>query len=333
MEAITKENTRNGQQRMQAKPKFGRLSSACETPRAKNVKQFTFDQMPSLEACSMESCESRSPNSLGSPKTTTVSFKPRSQPVPAPPSKLNNEGCLSDRFVRFFCPFDVILESSTHSSNKNVEKDSIANKTSHNVQTGSFTATCPPGQNCTDAWTPDKICIPQQWDASPERRTSESRLRAIHNRASTLDEKQRKSEYIDQIRKQWHSREAALPLKLSKSEAATKNSHKKPLSYIRMPSAPAAYYDSDPDMAPVTPRFKRNRPMSLNLDVHADSDSEINCPRVSRHSVQRLSSFFDSDSPRSILETPDLNNDAAVRQFIRVRARVKLQIENLKLTQ
>lgn len=315
-----KEN--NGQETYPPRrPKFGRrLSSSCETPRATNTKKFTFDEVtspPSLEAsldCSSASglAEERYETSNSRPLETSV----LQQTVASPPSP-TDEGCMTDRVVRFFCPFDTIQEAPAPVA-RAVNTNSQQSRQSTAYGTSCSTA----NQDCSGEWAPVQICIPQQWDSSPERSSVSGKRLNIRNRCSTMDAKQRKSEYIQQIRKEWHSNnnEAALPFRSSRS-AAVAPPKSRPSISIRVPSNPEVFYDSDPEIASSAPtsRYKRNRPTSLNLDAMRAEPSVFECPSVPRHSEQELNSFFNSASPKSVAtETPDFNDDAAVRNYIQV---------------
>ena len=320
--ASLKEN--NGQAPFHpTRPKFGRrLSSSCETPRATNTKQFTFDSVtsaPSLEAsldCSSASdladehieSQSSDPWKASALKQTTLE----------PPSP-TDEGCMTDRVVRFFCPFDTIQEDPsatqpTRSTNSNSQQGRQSNV---------YCSTA--NQDCTSGWAPVQICIPQQWENSPERTNISDKGLNIKNRCSTMDASQRKSEYIQRIRSQWHSKtdEAPLPLRSTRSEAVALLPKARPPISIRVPSNPEAFYDSDPEVPPSAPiaRYKRNRPTSLNLDTLSTDHCDIDFPSVPRHSEQELNSFFSSSlSPKSVvLETPDFDDDDAVRTFVQVR--------------
>lgn len=322
METIAAMKENNGQEVFPpSRPKFGRrLSSSCETPRAKNTKQFTFDEVPSppsLEA-SLD-CSSASFAADERRESSSRSLKASQQTTESPPSP-TDEGCMTDRMVRFFCPFDAIQEASPPASTRK-QKTRTSGSNPHNMENSPYAAMCTPNQDCSGDWlkTPVQICMPEQWDSSPERSSLDGKGLNIRNRCSTLDAKERKSEYIHQIRKQWHSRTDPVPLRSSRSEAVAKHQRRPPVSI----QVPAAYYDSDPEVAPSTPsrtsRYKRNRPTSLNLDLKTDMDtntSNFACPRVLRHSSQEFHSFF--ESPRSVVETPDFNDDSAVREFIQV---------------
>lgn len=328
--AVMKEN--NGQEIVPPRrPKFNRLSSSCETPRATNTKRFTFDDVgsaPSLEAsldCSSASSAAEDRYVSTSTQLTNSSKMPQTQPTAVMPQTPTNDSCITDRVVRFFCPFDVAQEPLSPGATTPTRKQRSTN--SHSVQNSPYatsTAMCTPHQDCSGDWLKTAnamICIPEQWEQSPDRTALAGRRLDIKNRCSASDAKERKAEYIQQIRKEWHSRSAAVPLKSSRSEAVAKYPPSRPPMSIQVPSSnnPAVFYDSDPEVAPSTPRFKRNRPTSLNLDLISNREadtSEFECPRVPRHSIQELTSFF--DSPRSVTKMPDFNDDAAVRQFIQL---------------
>ena len=318
--ASMKEN--NGQETgPPRRPKFGRrLSSSCETPRATNAKKFTFDEVtspPSLEAsldCS--SASGLAEDCYESSNSRRLETSVLRQTAESPPSP-TDEGCMTDRMVRFFCPFDTIQEAPAP-----VSRAANANSQQSRQSTAYGTSCSPANQDCSGEWAPVQICIPQQWESSPERSSVSGKRLNIRNRCSTMDAKQRKSEYIQQIRKQWHSNnnEAPLPFRSSRSDAVAPPKSRPPIS-IRVPSNPEVFYDSDPEVVVSAPtsRYKRNRPTSLNLDTMRREPSIFECPSVPRHSEQEINSFFNSASPKSVTtETPDFNDDAAVRNFIQV---------------
>ena len=248
--------------------------------------------------------------------------------------------------ILFLCPFDNISETKpqNNGSQRQGKPGSTAAVSSTatpsaavnasptgcipHIQEGPYIGECKDfgtNQDCSGDWLkPVQICIPDRWD-SPERNPYGNKKLNIRNRCSTLEANERKSEYIQQISMQWHSgdesKNAQLPIRPSRSEAT----HPRPSASIRISSTPSAFYDSDPELPVVQPRYKRHRPPKLDLDLDSDStfndvdDSELDkyeCPRVPRHSTEELESFF--ESPRSVVDAPNLDNDEEVREFIRV---------------
>lgn len=231
-------------------------------------------------------------------------------------SQMANE-CVTDRVVRFFCPFDASAHEAHHqhhftTGNKNNGSDEqVRSQFDENADLRSY------HHDCADGWLKpvETICIPKDWESSPER--PEVGLVKIQNRQGALDENMRKGEYINQLRKQWHSSSPHVPLRNSTS--FRQDTTRKPSS-LTLANTTSVYYDSDPEIPATTPKYKRNRPyaLSLNLNGMEDSDmSDSECPQVPRHSSEKLKSFF-ADSPKSVAEGPDFENEDEVKELIRV---------------
>lgn len=285
-------------------------------------KKGLTEQMPALDTSGVPSLEASVASSSSSsfheslPVSKIVKAHSKAQQAVDETQCPLDEGCMTDRVVRFFCPFETPCPSQTDFRPKSQRafEDNFAFCNDSVVPQ--------PNQDCsTGTW----VCVPDKWEGSPDRTNFNKSKQNIQNRCSTLQADKRKSDYIKKIRTQWHSRDCPIPLRSSRSEAAPQQS---PLHTPKLSAVPSAYYDSDPEVEPkTTPKFKKRRPQMLNLEASNNSDDTSDmpqCPQVPRHSSRKMHSFF--DSPRSVVETPDLHNDDEVRAFIQVAAEQKYKL-------
>jgi len=318
------------------------LASSSGTPRAKGGKHFTFSEAvsntPSLEASlDISTVSTASDERLGKSKRKHFGFFGKSRQTPATankPQSPKDDTCVTDRVVRFFCPFDTISETKPQASGSRRQGATGSGRLSRSQGEGPYIGQCDnygANEDCSRDWL-QPICIPNKWNNSPERKNLVDTRLEVRNRCSTLDPNKRKPEYINQIRKQWHSSgkdtssSAHVTLRTSRSDSV----HQKK----RTPLNPdALYYDSDPEVPTSTPKYKRNRPPPLNLTLDTANEednadlSEFECPRVPRHSTQELQTFF--ESPRSVAEAPDFDNDEEIRAFINVSIWKTVNVQNL----
>lgn len=219
-----------------------------------------------------------------------------------------DEGCVTDRVVRFLCPFD------TSSPPKSDLKPKHQQGFEHNIRVGT---------SSNDWFLPVQSCIPENWEGSPEQSTVGDGKHNIKNRCSTLEASKRKSDHIKKIQSQWHAPDAPVPLRSSRSEAISKV---KPGTVIS--TVPSTYYDSDPEIQVAVPKYKKNKPLGLTIDTtnhDEDNDSApFQCPQAPRHATTKRRSFF--DSPRSVSDMPDLHNDDEVRAFIQTASEQKYKL-------
>ena len=321
------------------RPKMAKLSintsfSDCEkATSSKHVPPIDTLSIPSLENSIATSSSSSA--ALDEPRVPRVnSAKATKSQAKTTDKPSHDEGCMTDRVVRFFCPFEEPCFS--HDFQRKHEQASGGIGLSACYEGGVHSS----AEDCSGAaWLqPVQLCIPDQWDGSPDRKSPSTRKKNIRNRCSTLQASKRRSDHIKSLRTQWHNPDSAIPLRSTRSETA-KDAVPTQVTHSVSPAL-SAYYDSDPETppeiprykkkhfdtdpksTPEIPRYKRNRPTALNLNIGDDHDDESNDPPHSnfpaapRHSSHKSKSFF--DSPRSVVETPNLHNDDEVKAFIKV---------------
>ena len=278
-------------------------SDSARTRRVDHLSALDESGVPGLQASMTSSSSSSFPD-----EPSDSSRKATSKPLPSSDEAQCpvDMGCMTDRMVRFFCPFDTPCPSHADFKRKHQKafeenlmicNDSVVPSTNHDCSNGSW------------------VCVPGKWESSPERVNLGTSKQNIRNRCSTLEASKRKADYIKTIRNHWHNADCDFPLQATRSEGVGGHT---PLHEDSLSSVPSAYYDSDPEIQIEPPKYKKNRPAALNLGVDDDdvSDSEWECPQVPRHSSKKLMSFF--DSPRSVAEPVDLHDDENVRSFIQV---------------
>ena len=268
---------------------------------ASNRKHFSFsekdeDTSPTLLEVSMDT-SSGSILEQGGGKDYNEGYIP-----------MTNSDCVADKVVRFFCPFDEYTYQAT-------EEHTIQEGEKLHPRNKSILKS--PSHDCTGDWLKpvQTICIPKEWEDSPER-PGPNRIN-IRNRKGAFEENERSEKYIRQLRKQWHPSTPQVPLR---EVASFKGDIKRQSDALDHPSTPSVYYDSDPEGTATTPKYRKNRPKSLSLnldDLDIDVASELSLPRVPRHSSQKLKSFFD-ESPRSVVDMLNFDDEDGVRAFIKV---------------
>ena len=284
------------------------LSSGSERP-------HVMHHFPPLDTCDVPSLEHSiaTTSSSSLPAEPCMARETRREPSTPQESTVGKpfslaDECVTDRVVRFLCPFeepclsqgDIIAQQPKSCEDAWVAGNKQGVRSNAEDYSGSL-------------WLqPVQLCIPDKWEGSPERSSTDTNKKHIQNRCSTLETSKRKSDYIRTLRSQWHSKDSPIPLRSSRSETATNTLP----GQIEPSLSSSAYYDSDPEAQPERPRYKKNRPAALNLFCDEGEQLDPQCPPAPRHASNKSGSFF--GSPRSVTETPDFNNDDEVKAFIQV---------------